>query len=207
MLRFELPPETDAPDGGFLYRGTFSPDGRFIAVARSDRRLRVWHAATGQLVGKPLVHEEPVTGVSFDPTGKVLVTTAGKKIYFWNVERSVQEGETLSSEDDNRGVEVSGDGSHLLTWTGSPGKVIVWDFKSRKRLHLLEGIDFSVYHAGFSPDGRLVLASGSLEIRHASWPMVAQFWEVATGRPVGIRMRWQSSVDVGRRFHPALLPA
>ena len=42
VLRFELPPETDAPDGGFLFRGTFSPDGRFIAVARSDRRLRVW---------------------------------------------------------------------------------------------------------------------------------------------------------------------
>ena len=121
--------------------------------------------------------------------------------------RGVQEGETLSSEDDNRGVEVSGDGSHLLTWNGSPGKVIVWDFKTRKCLHLLEGIDFSVYHAGFSPDGRLVLANGSPKPDTLPLPMVAQFWEVATGRPVGIRMRWQSRWIVGTRFHPGLLPA
>jgi WD40 repeat protein len=200
VLRFELPPETDAPDGNLLCQGTFSPDGRFVAIARLDRRVRVWSAATGQLVGKPLVHEEPVTGVSFVPTGKVLVTTAGKKIHFWNVERSVQEGETLSSEQGNSGVEVSGDGSHLLTWTHSPGRVIVWDFKSRKILHSLEGIDFSVYHAGFSPDGHLVLASGSPKHDSDPPPMVAQFWEVATGRPVGIRMRWQSRQSSGEVF-------
>ena len=132
-----------------------------FAVARSDQRARVWSAVTGQLVGKPLVHEEPLTGVSFDPTGKFLVTTAGKKIHFWNVETVQQEGETVSSEARQpmewRSAPM---GRHLLTWTSSPGGVIVWDFKSRKRLHSLEGIDFDVYHAGFSPDGRLVLASG-----------------------------------------------
>jgi WD40 repeat protein len=193
-IRFVLALESDAPVAGkFLDGARFSPDGRFVALARSDQRVRVWSAVTGQLVGKPLVHEEPVTGVSFDPTGKILVTTAGKKIHFWNVERGVQEGETLSSEDDNSGVEVSGDGSHLLTWTGRPGKVIVWDFKSRKRLHLLEGIDFDVFHAGFSPDGRLVIASGAKFDQIPS--RVAQFWEVATGRPVGIRMRWQQAED------------
>ena len=148
-----------------------------------------------------------MTGVSFDPTGKVLVTTAGKKIYFWNVERGVQEGETLSSEDDNRGVEVSGDGSHLLTWNGSPGKVIVWDFKTRKRLHLLEGIDFSVYHAGFSPDGRLVLANGSPKPDTLPWPDGGPILG-GCDRPA---RRHQDAmavqVDVGRRFHPGLLPA
>ena len=92
---------------------------------------------TGQLVGKPLVHEEPLTGVGFDPTGKFLVTTTGTKIHFWNVETGGKEGEPVTSGHSIDGVEVSSDGRHLMTWTRSPGGVIVWDFKSRKRLHSL----------------------------------------------------------------------
>jgi WD40 repeat protein/serine/threonine protein kinase len=201
-IRFVLPLEPDAPVAGkFLDGSRFSPDGRFLALARSDNRARVWSAVNGQLVGKPLAHEEPLTGVGFDPTGKLLVTTAGTKIHFWNVETGAEEGEPITTEQGLSGAEVNADGRHLMTWSRSPGSVVVWDFKSRKRVHSLVGVDFEVYHASFSPDGRLIVASGSSNPDTLLQPMVAQFWETATGRPVGVRMNWRPNMTSGEPFN------
>src|SRR5262249_33774345 len=82
--RVALPLEPGAPpvggDDSQDNRAAFSPDGRFVAATRQDFRVRIWNAATGQPVGKPLVHDEPVRGINFDPTGKVLATVSGKAI-------------------------------------------------------------------------------------------------------------------------------
>ncbi|MDG3003652.1 WD40 repeat domain-containing serine/threonine protein kinase [Paludisphaera mucosa] len=144
-LRFVLALEADAPAGGTFRDGArYSPDGRFVALASSDGRARIWSAATGQLVGKPLVHEEPPTGVGFDPTGKLLVTTAGTKIHVWNVETGDEDGQPVDSGQPIDGVEVGADGRHLNTRTRSPGGVTVWDFTTRGRLHPLQEVDFDV---------------------------------------------------------------
>jgi WD40 repeat protein len=192
-LRFTLPREKDAQpsvDDWSGIRATFSPDGRFVAAALGDKRARLWSAVSGQPIGKPLAHQESIRGVGFDPSGKVLATAAGKKIRFWSVERGLEEGEPLALKQDALGVEFSGDGRHLLTW--GVNEIRLWEVSSRKLLRGLAGVDFSVRHACFSPDGRFVLANGHQTLPSGLWQLMAQHWEVATGQPVGARMKWES---------------
>jgi WD40 repeat protein len=192
-LRLVVAPEEKA---GFqpLPQIAFSPDGRLLALAHGDRRARVWHAATGQAVKTPFTHDDPVTGVGFDPSGKVLVTAAGKKVRFWNVERGQQAGAGIDLDRPAFGVEVSSDGKRLLIWNRE-GRVAVWDYRQRRPLHKLAGIDFRVDWAGCSPDGRFVLANGFVQPRNADRRrLVAQLWEADTGRPVGTRMEWENLV-------------
>ena len=191
--RFTLPIEANPPVPlALFHQGTFSPDGRYVSIAHNDQFARIWKATSGEPLGKLMKHEEPVTGVSFDPNSKILVTCAGKNIHFWNIERGEQEWEPIISEQSIRGVEISSDGKWLLTWTSSPGQVIVWDFDSRKHLHTLDGIDFDVAHAGFSPNARWIFAGGYQKPEAGQLPFAAQFWDAATAQPVGRKMRSMS---------------
>jgi WD40 repeat protein len=194
-LRFTLPIESDAPpfvhspETRNRYRATFSPDGRFVAATRGDRRARIWTATSGQPVGKPLDHEDTVRAVGFDPAGKILATAVGKTIRVWSVERGVPDGELLGMEQEALGVEISGDGRYLLSW--GIDQILVWDFPARKLVRTLNRLEFSVCHAGFSPDGRFVLANGYQTAADQTWQVMAQFWDVTTGQPVGERMTWR----------------
>ncbi len=92
-------------------------------------------------------------------------------------------------EQEALGVEISGDGRYLLSW--GVDRILVWDFPARKLVRTLNKLDFSVYHAGFSPDGRYVLANGYQTAADQTEQEMAQFWDVATGQPVGERMKWR----------------
>jgi hypothetical protein len=52
----------------------FSPDGRRVATASSDKTARGWDAATGLLIGHPLQHARAVVSVAFSPDGRRVAT-------------------------------------------------------------------------------------------------------------------------------------
>jgi hypothetical protein len=81
-LRLNFPLEAGAPASGPWHqcRAVFSPNGRYVASCRGDTRARVWNAATGQLIAKPIEHGEPVRGVSIDPTEQILAAAAGSTL-------------------------------------------------------------------------------------------------------------------------------
>src|SRR5262249_25537314 len=187
--RFALPLENDVPpsDPWFHSFVAFSPDGRFVAATRGDRRARIWMAASGRPVGKPLLHEDTVLGVRFGPEGKMLATAAGKRIQFWSVERGVPEGKPLVLEEDARGPEFTGDGRHLLVW--GKHQFQIWDVAARTLQRRVDGVDFDIFHACFSPDGRFVLANGQRTVGGRWGQSAAQLWEVS-GRPVSDRWQW-----------------
>ena len=62
-------------------------------------------------------------------------------------------------EERAKGVEISSDGQYVLTW--SLHHIQVWELASRQLLRTPAGVDFDVYHACLSPNGRYVLATGS----------------------------------------------
>jgi WD40 repeat protein len=88
------------------------------------------------------------------------------------------------------GIAISSDGRLLLSWTENksiPPRVLLWDLPSRKLRPPLSKLDViaPILHACFSPDGRIVLVSGFLAQAYRSDLRVAQFWDVASGQPVG----------------------
>ena len=65
---------------------SFSPDGKRVVTASSDKTARVWDADTGKPVGEPMTHGEAVLSASFSPDGKRVVTASeDKTARVWNV--------------------------------------------------------------------------------------------------------------------------
>ena len=68
----------------------FSPDGSHIVSGSSDETIRLWDAATGDGIGKPLEgHSSSVFSVSFSPNGSRIVSDSfDYTIRLWDAEMS-----------------------------------------------------------------------------------------------------------------------
>src|SRR4051812_48907484 len=77
---------------------------QFLPAAKTGRRGSGTQA-TGQPIGKPMVHQEAVVGLAFSPDGKILLTgSADKTARLWNV---------TTTDPIGRPMEYQGD-SHAL---------------------------------------------------------------------------------------------
>ncbi len=57
---------------------TWSPDGRTLASASSDKTIKLWNAQTGQCVSTLSGHNDPVKSVCFSPCGTKIVSGGGQ---------------------------------------------------------------------------------------------------------------------------------
>jgi len=119
----------ELPTGDYMAsRVAMSPDGRRIAAGVSDRTVRLWDAASGQLLDVLRGHSDFVLDVAFSPDGARLASASyDKTIRIWDLatkRHRVLRGHTASVTY----VAWRGAG-HLVT--GSPdGTVRLWDVPS-----------------------------------------------------------------------------
>jgi WD40 repeat protein/class 3 adenylate cyclase len=144
----------------------FDPTGQRIATTGNEGELRIWDAASGELI--ELMDAGPaLVGVAFDPDGeRVAVLAEDGTIRIWNVTTG-REIQVLRGPEDERfgfiGDPVapvfSPDGSHLAS--GGWGLVgTVWDVASGDVDAVLEGHKWGVLGVDFSPDGKVVATTG-----------------------------------------------
>lgn len=142
-----------------LYAVAVSPNGRLLAVAGFDGRIRLHDLATGQLRRICQGHADAVYGLAFSPDGDRLVSgSVDRTVRCWQVAT----GEESACLDGHRGavyqVGFSADGRRLVS-SGTDGEAIVWDAGNGLALlrHRFPG---KTLCAAFTPDGHRVGAGG-----------------------------------------------
>ncbi len=142
----------------------FSPDGKTIASAHSDRTVKLW-SLDGKLLRTFKGHSDEVQGVSFSPDGLILASVSqDKTIKLWQRDgkliRTIPEAKTVY------GVSFSPDGKILAT--AGQDKTIKLRSLNGKLLRTLQGHNDEVFYLRFNLDGK-TLASASADKTVKLW--------------------------------------
>jgi WD40 repeat protein len=151
--------------GALTHSLAFSPQGGWLAAGSRDGNLRLWKTAD-LLNGQPatpvltvLAHKKGVNAVSFSSEGQRLATGGNDAVArFWDPEKGVLTGLTIGGSFAVPSIAFTPDGTVLAVVNGD--KVRLREVGSERIVGTFQA-DTSLYQVVFSPDGRLLAATGS----------------------------------------------
>jgi WD40 repeat protein len=105
----------------------FDPAGTHIITACEDGSVRIWSAVTGESLGPPLKHDEPLVSADFSPEGLRIVTATATRVVVWSID-GYRMLEPIQFDATVTGVSFSADGRRLVTTTAD-GVATLWDVR------------------------------------------------------------------------------
>jgi len=144
-----------------LTSASYSPDGKYIATACTDKSIRMWDAETCSQVGNPLIgHTDKVNSALFSPDGKLIVTASEDgTVRVWNAKTGAQIGEPLTGHTAPVvSALFSPDGTCLLST--DEFHIRVWSAGRSDLGKLIQAIEvpsqLGLQSVSFSPCGQLI---------------------------------------------------
>ena len=136
----------------------FSPDGKLVASAGSDKTTRIWDVQTGRMLRVLDVHRDNVTSIAFGPGARTIASASLDKTV---VVSDVRTGKVLLTlqghADDVNAIAYSPDGKTLAS--GSRDETInLWDATTGELIHAgrvpVTMLAPALYASELDPDGR-----------------------------------------------------
>ena len=198
-FRLQTPPRGKANSQGLTWRyhpvhcACLSPDGRFVAGASDDGKVRLVRIGTGETAYTLNAHTGKISWVCFSPDGGILASAgADKTIRLWALPAGILSHTLQGHTGSIRGICFSPDG--LLVASASDDKTVrLWDARTGGTIGTLGGHSAPVNQVCFSPDGRR-LASASAD-------RTVRVWNAQTGHVLRTFRRHLGEV-VSVRFSP-----
>jgi WD40 repeat protein len=153
----------------------FSADDEYMVSGGSDRTIRIWKTADGQLVRTLTGHTRAIKVLAFSPDGHYLASGAAEgKIKIWDWQTGLEVKTLQGHTDVVTDLAWSPDGTKLAS-SGWDRAVRIWDISSGEELQSCAHENW-VRAVVWSPDGRFLLSGGD-DLRLMVWD--AGLWELS----------------------------
>jgi WD40 repeat protein/energy-coupling factor transporter ATP-binding protein EcfA2 len=158
-----------------IHKLAYSPDGKLIAGACEDGKIRIWDAENGQVVRELEGHAKAVHLLVFSQDSRRIATEAGDETgKVWDVAT----GKELFTLEGLTGryaaLAFSPDGTRIAAESGKT-QASVWDVQAKRQLYTVPH-DGAIRMVVFSPDGKLLVT--------VSDDKTAGVWDGFKGNPV-----------------------
>jgi WD40 repeat protein len=181
-----------------ISRFAFSPDGKLVASAGSDRTVHVWNVGSGEIVSVLRGHTDNIIGASFSADNKWLASTGRQPndgtIRIWDCSTWTERTMANAPKQNTNSMFVAfSPNGKFLAASGYRGSVRLFDFDGDTlRLRFARSHDDGemVPHVIFAPDGHSFVTSG--------WDKTLRSWDVKTGK-----QRWKAIAPEYARCYEA----
>jgi WD40 repeat protein len=159
----------------------FSPDGRVLAAASTEPKVRLWDVRSGTELA-PIEGDRIARRIAFSRSGGLLAVgeeggaRGGNAVTLWNWVNRRRLAVLDCSREGINDLRFSPDGTALAIAGQTTGLVTLWDVatgRERATLQAQEPRAGGVVALAFSPDGALLATAG--------FESAVQLWDVASG--------------------------
>ncbi len=150
------------------------PQGRWLASAGVDGRIRIWGVDNGQLVATLDGHRDIILSLAFSPDGNELASAGyDRAIRRWRADTWQPAGTLTGHNSTVRSVQYAPSGKQLAS-AGDDRLVRIWDVASGRCLESLAGHTDSIYVVRFDQAANRVVSSGN--------DQTVQWWDLDRSR-------------------------